>query len=235
MPRIVTVLDHEPELAALLGAERLAVARDVAWAQTLELPAGEWPEQAWPAPVRNGLGLLVLDGLLLRHVGIAGRSSVELLGAGDLLRPWQLDDDGGVSVPRATHGRALRRTEIAVLDIDFARRVAPYPELQGALVAKAMSRSRALAVNIAIVRQPRVDLRLEMLMWHLADRWGTVRSDGVLVPVKLTHRVLAELLAASRPTVSAAVASLQRSGTLVSHERGWLLTASPPTGGRVAV
>lgn len=122
----------------------------------------------------------------------------------------------------------LRPVELALLDIGFARRIAPYPELHGALVGKVMWRARSLAVNIAIVRQPRVDVRLEMLLWHLADRWGTVRSDGVLLPVKLTHGVLAELLAASRPTVSAAMASLQRNGTIVAHERGWLLTGSPP-------
>jgi CRP-like cAMP-binding protein len=228
MSRVVAVLDHEPELAGLLEPERLAVAGEVAWAQTLELPPGAWSEQAWPAGVRCGLGLLVLEGLLLRHVSIAGRSSVELLGAGDLLRPWEYDDDTGSSLPRQSHWRVLRRAEIAVLDIDFARRISPYPELLGALVARAISHTRALAVNIAILRQPRVDVRLEMLLWHLADRWGTVRSDGVLLPVKLTHRVLAELLAASRPTVSAAVASLQRTGTIVAHERGWLLTGSPP-------
>jgi CRP/FNR family transcriptional regulator, cyclic AMP receptor protein len=228
MPRVVALLDHDPELAGLIDPAQLAVAREVAWAQTLELPSGAWREQPWPPEVRSGLGLLVLDGLLLRHVIIAERSSVELLGAGDLLRPWQLDDEAGASVPRQAHWRVLRRTELALLDVDFARRVSAYPELHGALVAKAMWRTRALAVNIAILRQPRVDVRLEMLLWHLADRWGTVRSDGVLLPVKLTHRVLAELLAASRPTVSAAVATLQRSGTIVAHERGWLLTGSPP-------
>jgi len=222
------MLDHEPELAGVLDPERLAIARDVAWAQAMELPVGPWSEQAWPVEVSSGLGLLVLDGLLLRHLSIAGRSSVELLGGGDLLRPWQRDDDAAVSVPRQASWRVLRRAVIAVLDIDFARRIAPYPELHGALVAKALWRTRELAVNIAILRQPRVAVRLEMLLWHLADRWGTVRADGVLVPVKLTHRVLSELLAASRPTVSAAVASLTRNGTLVSHERGWLLTGRPP-------
>lgn len=228
MTRVVAILDREPELAALIEPERLAVARDVAWAQARELPAGPWEEESWSQNMRSGLGLLVLDGLVLRHVSVAGRSSVELLGGGDLARPWQPDDDGGLSVPRKAHWRVLRRTELALLDIDFARRIAPYPELHGALVARAMGRARALAVNIAILRQPRVDVRLEMLLWHLADRWGTVRGDGVLLPVKLTHRVLAELLAASRPTVSAAVASLQRSGTIVAHERGWLLTGEPP-------
>jgi CRP-like cAMP-binding protein len=226
MPRVVALFDHEPELAGLIDPARVAVAHEVAWAQTIEVPAGDW-ERTWPSDVRSGLGLLVLDGLLLRHLSIAGRSSVELVGAGDLLRPWQRED-AGASLPRQARWRVLRRAELAVLDLDFARRIAPYPELQGALVAKALWRTRELAVNIAILRQPRVDVRLEMLLWHLADRWGTVRADGVLVPVKLTHRLLAELLAASRPTVSAAVASLQRSGTLVSHERGWLLTGSPP-------
>lgn len=51
-----------------------------------------------------------------------------------------------------------------------------------------------------------------MLLWHLADRWGRVRSDGVIVALDLTHSVLAELVAARRPTVTRSLSELADKG-----------------------
>ena len=55
--------------------------------------------------VRAGLGLLVLDGLLIRRIELAGRFAAELLGPGDLLRPWQ-EDDEVASVSRTSGWRS---------------------------------------------------------------------------------------------------------------------------------
>ena len=61
---------------------------------------------------------------------------------------------------------------------------------------------------MAIVHQARVDVRLHMLLWHLAARWGRVRSDGTVLRLRLTHAVLADLVAARRPTVTTALSEL---------------------------
>ena len=103
-----------------------------------------------------------------------------------------------------------------------------YPELVGRLVARAIQRSRYMAVNMAIVHQARVDVRLHMLFWHLAGRWGRVRSDGTVLPVRLTHAVLADLVAARRPTVTSALSELSRRGLVRSVDDGWLLVGEPP-------
>jgi CRP-like cAMP-binding protein len=89
-------------------------------------------------------------------------------------------------------------------------------------------RSRHLAISIAIMHQPRVETRLHMLLWHLADRWGRVRPDGVFVPVKLTHVVLSELIGARRPTVSAALGAIERDGKISRNGSGWVLHGAPP-------
>ncbi len=202
-------------------------ARALALVQATVLTTGDWREHEWPGSVRKGAGLLVLDGLLLRRVGLEGRYGAELLAAGDLLRPWQRED-AIASSPRQLGWQVLRRTRIAWLDIGFARRMAAYPEIQARLVDRAMRRSRQLAVNMAIVHQPRVEARVQILLWHLADRWGTVRPDGVAIPVRLTHTILAELVAARRPTVSAALRSLERDGRVTRTSTGWLLHGAPP-------
>jgi CRP-like cAMP-binding protein len=122
----------------------------------------------------------------------------------------------------------LESSRIAVLDLGFAHQIAPFPEIHAQVVARALRRSRQLAVNMAIVHEPRVETRLHMLLWHLAHRWGTIRPNGAFVPLRLTHAVLADHVAARRPTVSAGLGVLEKS-RLVSHERdGWLLHGPPP-------
>jgi CRP-like cAMP-binding protein len=122
----------------------------------------------------------------------------------------------------------LEPTRLAVLDGVAAQRFARHPELIGALVGRALERSRNLAVNMAIVHQPRVDIRLQMLFWHLADRWGLVRSDGISLPLRLTHTVLADLVTARRPTVSSALSELAERGLVRLLDDAWLLSGEPP-------
>jgi CRP/FNR family cyclic AMP-dependent transcriptional regulator len=81
---------------------------------------------------------------------------------------------------------------------------------------------------MAIVHQARVDVRLHMLLWHLAGRWGRVRSDGIVVPLRLTHSVLSDLVAARRPTVTSALSQLARQGVVSAIREGWLLSGNPP-------
>jgi CRP-like cAMP-binding protein len=224
---VAKVLEEDPELGEGLDEGRLNVARRLARAATLNLDRGEWSQQRWPAGLRAGLGLLVLDGMLLRRVELVGRFGSELLARGDVLRPWQREDTGA-SVPRTYGWSVLQPCRIALLDLDFAKRIARYPELHGALLARTVRRSRYLAINMAIIHQPRVETRLQMLLWHLADRWGTVSPDGVLVPVKLTHSVLGELVAAQRPTVSAALSLLERERQITRTGAGWTLHGPAP-------
>jgi CRP/FNR family transcriptional regulator, cyclic AMP receptor protein len=196
-------------------------------AEIVSLPQGSWPgADRDPRLCEVGFGLLLLDGLVLCRRGIDGRFGAELLGAGDLLRPCQETDAPALTL--STTRRVLTPTRLAVLDLSFARSVARYPELGEELLARAISRSRNLSVLMAIAHQPRIEVRLRALFWHLAGRWGRIRADGVLVPLRLTHSVLADLVGARRPTVSSALAELARKRLLSSTERGWLLEGPPP-------
>ena len=55
-----------------------------------------------------------------------------------------------------------------------------------------------------------------------------MRSDGTLLPVRLTHAVLADLVAARRPTVTSALSELTRLGVVRFTDDGWLLAGEPP-------
>jgi CRP/FNR family transcriptional regulator, cyclic AMP receptor protein len=223
---ICHVLSEDPDLAELIDPEQRGRAIEHCVARTARIPRGRW---ATPGPqgLRDGIGLLVLEGLLLRRVGIDDRFGAELLGVGDLLRPWQGEDERA-TLALTTRWRVLEPVRLALLDAAAARRFAAYPELTGRLVDRALDRSRNLAINMAIVHQARVNVRLQMLFWHLADRWGRVGSAGILLPLSLTHTVLADLVAARRPTVTSALGDLDRQRLVLAVQDGWLLLGEPP-------
>jgi len=220
------VLARDPGLAESIPPERRAQAIEDCITREIALPSGRW--RTGPAiGGLDGIGLLVLSGLLIRRVGVGGRFGAELLGEGDVLRPWQGEEDSP-TLHMTTGWRVLESVRVAVLDEAFVGQLASYPELGGRLVGRAVSRSRSLAVNMAIVHQARVDVRLHMLLWHLASRWGRVGSEGVTVPLRLTHAVLSELVAARRPTVTTALTQLTKRGLVCSTDTGWLLRGDPP-------
>jgi CRP/FNR family transcriptional regulator, cyclic AMP receptor protein len=214
---VCNVLREDPDRAEAI--QELA-------AREMRLPTGPWPAEVGPN-FTEGIGLLVLKGMMIRRVGIDGRYGAELLGECDVLRPWQ-GEDGSPTLATTTGWSVIEPTRLAVLDAQFARALVRYPELVGRLVGRALHRSRNLTVNMAIVHQARVDVRLLMLFWHLAGRWGRVRSDGTMLPIRLTHTVLADLVAARRPTVTSALSDLSRRGVVRLADDGWLLTGEVP-------
>lgn len=221
------VLVEDPELAGALDGHRRTEAARSCIAPVVRIDPGPWPLET-RAPHRSyAIGLLILDGLVMRRVGLEGRYGAELLGPGDLLRPWQ-DDDLAAARPRSGEWELLSPCRIAVLGAEFALRLSHYPEVTAALFDRVVRRSRRLAVSMAIVHQPRVEVRLQMLFWLLADRWGTRGPDGVRLPVPLTHAVLGELVAARRQTVSKALGELAQRGLLRRRGEGWLLGGEPP-------
>jgi hypothetical protein len=230
----VTLLSQDPDLGAEIPEEKLELAQRACVTRVIEIPHGEWD---WERSVEidpSGYGLLILSGLLCRRVVQGQRYGAELLGAGDLLRPWDKIGEWS-SIPTDADWLVIENARLAVLDGDFTRRSAPFPEIGVALIRRGMFRSRYLATLIAIVSQRRVETRLTMLFWHLADRFGRVHGEHIDIPVPLTHRILAELVAARRPSVSTALAKLQQQGVLTRHDRTWRLHGPPPTDfGRLA-
>ena len=224
----VAVLDVDPELGQGLAPDQLAAARAVAIATVVTLPRG-----AWRAPARAAagghLGLLVLDGLLTRTIGLLGRTSMQLLGAEDLVRPW--DDDGAIgSVPRTVTWTVHEPARVAVLDRGFVERVMPWPEITSGLIARALRHSSWLDSHLAILENPSVELRTLLFLWHLADRWGRVGSDGVHVGVRVTHETLGRLVRAQRPSVTRALNQLAARGALSRGADGtWRLHGAPPS------
>jgi CRP-like cAMP-binding protein len=227
MTNVTRILAEDRDLTDGLAGERLEQAVRDCVAGTCVCRAGPWTPGEEVRDMRFGIGLLILDGLIVRQVGVAGRFGAELLGDGDLVNPFH-PHDMGTSLPHTGSWRVLRDSTVAVLDSGFVTRASRYPEVVSALLARALRRSRHIATNMAIVQQPRIDLRLHMLFWELADRWGRVRQDGVHVQLQLTHAMLAYLVAARRPTVTKALGELAERSAVIWTGRDWLLPGDPP-------
>jgi CRP-like cAMP-binding protein len=224
MPAEVRVLEIDPDLVAALDPEqaRIATQRAVAPAHVLE--RGPWTPGNGRPNGGDTLGLLVLEGVLLRTLTIADRSSTEVIGTGDLLRPWQRDGEDAL-IPTRVSFRVLERVCIALLDGRFAAAIAEWPQIGAELTGRALRRARWQGVLATLSHMTRVDQRLLLLFWHFAERWGRVRPDGVVVRLPLTHEALGALIGARRPSVTSALSALAEQGLLEPLDRGeWKLT-----------
>jgi CRP-like cAMP-binding protein len=221
------VLIEDVDLGQGLPAARLRRAERACLARVVVAPRGPMTDEQGANELPGGFGLLVLRGLLSRRVGRGGRFGAELLGPGDLLRPWD-DLSEQAAMPFSSDWRVIQPVRLAVLDSRFAGRAAPYPEIFAELVRRAVLRSRRLAATISIVHEPRIATRVHMILWTLAERWGKVRPDGVAVSLPLTHALLADMVAASRPAVTAGTSALASEGLLRRNRDLWLLRGGPP-------
>ena len=225
---VISLVDADPELGELLSADELESARRGAVTREQRLSAGDWDAGASLQPDVHHRGFMIVDGLLSRDVQVLGRRCVELLGHGDVMRPWQWDDEG--SHVRAEVGWVvLEPARLAVLDQGLVTRMAPWPQLGLELFNRGTRRAHALAVALAIAHHPRVDDRLLLTLWHLAERWGRVTPEGIVVPLPLGHQRLADLVGAHRPSVTTAMGELTRSGAMRRRDEGhWVLHGQPP-------
>ena len=222
------LVDVDPDLLAEVPEGRAAAAREELTVPVLELRRGEWT----PPPDAKGahLGFLILDGVLSRQVVVGDTVSPELLGQGDVARTVPAEVAPLLAVD--VRWSVLAEARVAALDAVLASRLARYPAVGDAMMLRLEMRAQRLAVVQAIGRLGRVEARLEALFWHLADRWGRVTPGGVVVPLRLSHRLLGELVGARRPTVTAALRDLAAGGKLVRRvDATWLLTGEPAIAG----
>ncbi len=222
-----SLLELDPELGQLLTAERREAATHELRVRVSTFPVGEWDGGRLAEADPMHLGLLIVEGVLAREIVLGDTVSTELLGPGDILRPWHI---GGPPELLAVSVRwnALSAVRLGLVDRRTTVALGRFPEIGAVIVDRLSERAQRLAVTQAISQLNRVDRRLLALFWHLAERWGRVARDGIAVPLVLSHRLIGELVGARRPTISTALAELARDGQLVRREDGtWLLTGEP--------
>jgi RNA polymerase sigma-B factor len=201
---VIRLVEADPELFAGVDAAVALRARTLA--------VGPWPGRA----ADGELGLLVLEGALLRTVTLAGKRRAELLGPGDVIQCAERESD-------ATW-RVVADARVAVLERSLCR----WPQVVERLLRRSADRSHALARQLAITELRRADDRVLALFDGLADRWGQPVADGTRVSIALTHDMIGMLVGVHRPSVTTAVQHLEADGRLerLASEQ-WLLRRAP--------
>jgi CRP-like cAMP-binding protein len=200
------LLDLDDDLADEFDVRSRVSARQLATVKLLEADVGESDLTSWFEVARGGMGLLVLEGMLAFEMRVGDRTTTELVGAGDLLQaPTGRVDE---LLEGLATWKVLCPTRLALLDAEFADRVRPWPQVGQAMMRRASRRTTDVNVVRAITAQPRLEVRLDLLLWHLAGRWGRVEPAGIRLTLPLTHRLLGQLAAAERPSISHALARL---------------------------
>lgn len=219
------ILDEDPELGQGLSDADRRAATALLQARVISVGIPRWeppgfdPEQTF--------GLLVLEGLLGRRVLVGNAISTELLGAGDILRPWDEPNLWNL-VPPELSWRVYRPARLAVLDERITAIIGRRRQLIVAFSSRLLRRARHSAYLGAITHMTRVEDRLLLTLWHLASNWGRVTLEGVVIPYRLTHAVLAEIVGAQRPSVSVAFGELQRRGDVIRRSDGCYALPNKP-------
>jgi CRP/FNR family transcriptional regulator, cyclic AMP receptor protein len=222
---VVHLLELDRTLGRRLAPQSLRAAERDLTATVRYLRRGPWAPGAVLDDRRSPAGLLLLEGLIIRRVRAGPYRDIEIVGAGDVLSPWSEEE---YSVPSVAAWSVMEDVCVAVIDRTFEGRCSRYPGVMGELVSRAVRRAERQAVQRTLSHIRGLEIRLWALLWHLADRWGKVQRDGVLLDLQLSHEVLADLVGARRPSVSTAMGHLEREGRVLRSGRRWLLCGLPP-------
>lgn len=138
---LMSIVDADDDLAALLGDDERERARRDALMRVRRLSRGVWDAGEDAEAGIHHRGFLVVEGLLTREVDVLGRRCVELIGPGDVLRPWRWDE-GGSHVRAEVGWVVLEQTLLGMLDHGLVTRMVPWPELGVELFARGTRRAQ---------------------------------------------------------------------------------------------
>lgn len=225
MTGVVNLLDVAPDLGSNLSETAFEQARQAIRIRVFRVPKGPWE----PPQIDHGsTGLLLLDGLMVRTLRLGPVSSAEVVGPTDIVRPWETDLIPSV-LPSTAEWRVLHEARVGLIDGRATALIGRWPELSAAINGRMLRRTRSLAFMMAAQQFVRVEDRLLAALWHLASMWGRVTPTGTVVPFRLTHEMLGNIIGARRPTTTTAIRSLTSRGRLFRNEnRYYVLRGDPP-------
>lgn len=172
--------------------------------------------------------MLVIAGLMVRRLYLGPSISADLVGPGDIIRPWEDELLPGFT-PGLSEWRVVEEATVALLDERITRAMGRWPEFSTMISARFIRRARSLAYLMAAHGFTKVQDRLLAALWHLAAMWGKVTPTGIRVPFRLTHEMLAEIVGARRPSVTVALRALERQERIARDDhRCYLVCGDPP-------
>ena len=194
MDGTVRVLEVDPDLGNGLDPEAFADARAALVAPAVAADRGAWDLAATWAATGAQLGLLMTAGVLARDVGVGRRVSLEILGPGDLVRPWP-PDRHAQGLDFQLRFDVLESVRFAALDDAFAVAAARWPSVLGQVAGRVMGRATSASLRLLIHQVVRIDDRVLLSLWGLAERpsvpggpFSPIRLFSRLKPSSIRHR-----------------------------------------------
>jgi CRP-like cAMP-binding protein len=157
--------------------------------------------------IPGAFDFLIVDGVVLKKTTLARRSALELLGRGDLLAP-------PLTPVRQFESRAVSRylahgaVSLAGIEDRFRQAAQRWPGIADFLHDRLAHQTHHASMHLAMLHLPRIEDRLIALFADLAERFGHMAADGILIDLPLTHEIIGGLVASRRPTVTLALQSL---------------------------
>ena len=97
---------------------------------------------------------------------------------------------------------------------NFNRFLFENPNIMFLLLQVMTSRLRCLSESLANVAGEKVSIRFARLMFWLCTRYGQCVGEGVAMNVKLTHQEIADMIGATRQTVTTLISKLKKEKVL---------------------
>jgi CRP-like cAMP-binding protein len=217
----IALLAADPELLRHVAPQEADRAQRALTVPLVTLPPGEFDPRELLTPGINAFAAIVVSGLIAREVSVGWQATLRLIGPGDVVHGAALES--GLLVADQVWTATLP-TRVALLGDRFLHAVRHWPRLVTALVERMSERHDQTIMQLAISQQPRVEDRIVALLAALAERWGRVTPDGVVISLSLTHEALGRLIGARRPTVTLALKALAADGRLERRSGGaWVL------------
>ena len=115
-------------------------------------------------------------------------------------------------------------TTIYVLSArDFAR-LLDHPKMNRMILMTLCDRCRDAWAQIEVLTFHNADARIRMAFYQLAQKRGVVTGSGVVIPMKLTHKELSDIVGISRETATRVLSHLQEQGLVRVDTRRFIIT-----------
>ena len=216
VPSAVSLTAAFPEIARAVPPEDCRAAEHTLIAPVLAA-CDEDLAHVFVTVAHDVFDFLIIDGVVLKETTLAHRSAFELLGPGDFLAP-------PLGALRQAESRALSHylahgpVSLAVIDGRFRKAARRWPGLFDILHDRLGQQTHRASMHLAMLHVPRTEDRIKLLFADLAERFGRVTADGILIDLSLTHEIIGGLVASRRPTVSLALQHLASEGVIARLE-----------------
>lgn len=120
---------------------------------------------------------------------------------------------------REVSAQACEQSEVLSIPQDsFTNFLFEHPQVMFLLLQVMTSRLRCLSETLANVAGEQVNTRFARLLFWLCARYGRCEGENVVMNVHLTHQEIADMIGATRQTVTSLMSNLKREGILEIHD-----------------